>query len=200
MTVSLITSITNFRLQYVHPGLRCHCAHLVSSVSSFDRAPLTLVTERKSSALPMPVRSHANHTLSANELIHVFLLEAPSAIFIAVLGTGLIGWLLNIVVVLCSGPLCVPIHSTVAVNILTSVQRESPRTLWLRLPRDHGHAHGQARSALPLGTLSPRSSFSLILITRLIVIRVPHCVLRRANCAASMLTHRLRLQPRPRSP
>ncbi|KAI0078389.1 APC amino acid permease [Panus rudis PR-1116 ss-1] len=30
---------------------------------------------------------------------------APSAIFIAVVGTGLIGWLLNIVVVLCSGPL-----------------------------------------------------------------------------------------------
>ncbi|KAF5376052.1 hypothetical protein D9615_007717 [Tricholomella constricta] len=30
---------------------------------------------------------------------------APSAIFIAVLGTGLIGWLLNIVMVLCSGPL-----------------------------------------------------------------------------------------------
>ncbi|GLB44160.1 putative amino acid permease [Lyophyllum shimeji] len=30
---------------------------------------------------------------------------APSAIFIAVIGTGLIGWLLNIVVVLCSGPL-----------------------------------------------------------------------------------------------
>ncbi|KAK7441808.1 polyamine transporter tpo5 [Stygiomarasmius scandens] len=30
---------------------------------------------------------------------------APSAIFIAVVGTGLIGWLLNIVLVLCSGPL-----------------------------------------------------------------------------------------------
>jgi len=30
---------------------------------------------------------------------------APSAIFIAVIGTGLIGWLLNIVLVLCSGPL-----------------------------------------------------------------------------------------------
>ena len=30
---------------------------------------------------------------------------APSAIFIAVIGTGLIGWLLNIIVVLCSGPL-----------------------------------------------------------------------------------------------
>ncbi|KAF4612114.1 hypothetical protein D9613_003840 [Agrocybe pediades] len=29
---------------------------------------------------------------------------APSAIFIAVVGTGLIGWLLNIVMVLCSGP------------------------------------------------------------------------------------------------
>ncbi|KAI0632982.1 APC amino acid permease [Trametes polyzona] len=30
---------------------------------------------------------------------------APSAIFIAVIGTGLIGWLLNIVVVICSGPI-----------------------------------------------------------------------------------------------
>ncbi|CAL1698314.1 unnamed protein product [Somion occarium] len=30
---------------------------------------------------------------------------APSAIFIAVVGTGLIGWVLNIVLVLCSGPL-----------------------------------------------------------------------------------------------
>lgn len=30
---------------------------------------------------------------------------APSAIFIAVIGTGLIGWVLNIVMVLCSGPL-----------------------------------------------------------------------------------------------
>ncbi|EIN05314.1 amino acid permease [Punctularia strigosozonata HHB-11173 SS5] len=30
---------------------------------------------------------------------------APSAIFIAVIGTGTIGWLLNIVLVLCSGPL-----------------------------------------------------------------------------------------------
>jgi len=30
---------------------------------------------------------------------------APSAIFIAVIGTGLIGWLLNIVMILCSGPL-----------------------------------------------------------------------------------------------
>ncbi|KAI0742861.1 APC amino acid permease [Daedaleopsis nitida] len=29
---------------------------------------------------------------------------APSAIFIAVIGTGLIGWVLNIVMVLCSGP------------------------------------------------------------------------------------------------
>ncbi|KAE9406087.1 amino acid permease [Gymnopus androsaceus JB14] len=30
---------------------------------------------------------------------------APSAIFIAVIGTGVLGWLLNIVLVLCSGPL-----------------------------------------------------------------------------------------------
>lgn len=30
---------------------------------------------------------------------------APSAIFIAVIGTGILGWILNIVLVLCSGPL-----------------------------------------------------------------------------------------------
>ena len=30
---------------------------------------------------------------------------APSAIFVAVIGTGLIGWLLNIALVLCSGPI-----------------------------------------------------------------------------------------------
>ncbi|KAF9060665.1 APC amino acid permease [Rhodocollybia butyracea] len=30
---------------------------------------------------------------------------APTAIFVAVIGTGLIGWLLNIVLILCSGPL-----------------------------------------------------------------------------------------------
>ncbi|KAF8622285.1 hypothetical protein AX15_007151 [Amanita polypyramis BW_CC] len=30
---------------------------------------------------------------------------APSAIFIAVIGTGLVGWLFNIVLILCSGPL-----------------------------------------------------------------------------------------------
>lgn len=30
---------------------------------------------------------------------------APAAIFIAVIGTGLLGWLFNIVLILCSGPL-----------------------------------------------------------------------------------------------
>lgn len=30
---------------------------------------------------------------------------APVAIFVAVIGTGLIGWLLNISLVLCSGPI-----------------------------------------------------------------------------------------------
>ena len=30
---------------------------------------------------------------------------APVAIFVAVIGTGLIGWILNISLVLCSGPI-----------------------------------------------------------------------------------------------
>lgn len=32
---------------------------------------------------------------------------APVAIFVAVIGTGLLGWLLNIVLILCSPPLAV---------------------------------------------------------------------------------------------
>lgn len=32
-------------------------------------------------------------------------IAAPVAIFVAVIGTGLIGWLLNISLVLCSGPI-----------------------------------------------------------------------------------------------
>ncbi|KAF8508070.1 amino acid/polyamine transporter I [Gautieria morchelliformis] len=39
------------------------------------------------------------------EEVHRAAYAAPAAIFIAVIGTGLIGWLLNIVLILCSGPL-----------------------------------------------------------------------------------------------
>jgi len=44
-------------------------------------------------------------TAHISEEVHRAAYAAPSAIFIAVIGTGLIGWLLNIVMVLCSGPL-----------------------------------------------------------------------------------------------
>ncbi|KAF8608434.1 APC amino acid permease [Ceratobasidium sp. AG-I] len=44
-------------------------------------------------------------TAHISEEVQRAAVAAPSAIFIAVIGTGLIGWLLNIVLVLCSGPL-----------------------------------------------------------------------------------------------
>ncbi|KAL9710756.1 polyamine transporter tpo5 [Leucoagaricus gongylophorus] len=44
-------------------------------------------------------------TAHISEEVHRAAYAAPSAIFIAVIGTGLIGWLLNIVMILCSGPL-----------------------------------------------------------------------------------------------
>lgn len=44
-------------------------------------------------------------TAHISEEVRRAAFAAPSAIFIAVLGTGLIGWLLNIVLVICSGPL-----------------------------------------------------------------------------------------------
>ena len=37
--------------------------------------------------------------------LYLSLDTAPVAIFIAVIGTGIIGWLFNITLVLCSGPL-----------------------------------------------------------------------------------------------
>ncbi|KAI0772450.1 APC amino acid permease [Trametes elegans] len=44
-------------------------------------------------------------TAHISEEVKRAAVAAPSAIFIAVLGTGLIGWLLNIVLILCSGPI-----------------------------------------------------------------------------------------------
>ncbi|KIJ47259.1 hypothetical protein M422DRAFT_74835 [Sphaerobolus stellatus SS14] len=44
-------------------------------------------------------------TAHISEEVHRASYAAPAAIFIAVIGTGLIGWLFNIVLILCSGPL-----------------------------------------------------------------------------------------------
>lgn len=44
-------------------------------------------------------------TAHISEEVKRAAVAAPSAIFIAVVGTGLIGWLFNIVLILCSGPL-----------------------------------------------------------------------------------------------
>ncbi|KAF9512453.1 hypothetical protein BS47DRAFT_1382962 [Hydnum rufescens UP504] len=43
-------------------------------------------------------------TAHISEEVRRAAVAAPSAIFVAVIGTGLIGWLLNITLVLCSGP------------------------------------------------------------------------------------------------
>ncbi|KAG8699748.1 hypothetical protein FRC08_005127 [Ceratobasidium sp. 394] len=47
----------------------------------------------------------SNFLTHISEEVKHAAVAAPSAIFISVLGTGLIGWLLNIALVLCSGPL-----------------------------------------------------------------------------------------------
>ncbi|KAG8678067.1 hypothetical protein FRC08_018090 [Ceratobasidium sp. 394] len=44
-------------------------------------------------------------TPNCREEVQHAAVAAPSAIFVAVIGTGLLGWLLNIVLVLCSGPI-----------------------------------------------------------------------------------------------
>ncbi|KAH9894022.1 APC amino acid permease [Cubamyces lactineus] len=53
-------------------------------------------------------------TAHISEEVKRAAVAAPSAIFIAVIGTGLIGWLLNIVLVLCSGSLDDLANSSVA--------------------------------------------------------------------------------------
>lgn len=68
-------------------GLRCHRPYLVNFSlyfhSSLDSSLVQIDSEEVKRAA----------------------YAAPTAIFVAVIGTGLLGWLLNIVLVLCSGPL-----------------------------------------------------------------------------------------------
>lgn len=56
---------------------------------------------------------------------------APSAIFIAVIGTGLIGWVLNIVLVLCSGPLDDLVESESAFLEIMAIRMGKPGALFL---------------------------------------------------------------------
>jgi hypothetical protein len=51
---------------------------------------------------------------------------APSAIFIAVIGTGLLGWLLNIVMILCSGDMFVLPISLLFMLIETFIRANLP--------------------------------------------------------------------------
>lgn len=56
---------------------------------------------------------------------------APSAIFIAVIGTGLIGWLLNVVLVLCSGPLDALADAESAFLAILALRLGRPAALFL---------------------------------------------------------------------
>ncbi|KAH7910556.1 APC amino acid permease [Hygrophoropsis aurantiaca] len=57
---------------------------------------------------------------------------APTAIFIAVIGTGLLGWLLNIVLILCSGPLAnLPGPSGSAFLTIMALRMGIPAALFL---------------------------------------------------------------------
>ncbi|KAF8622286.1 hypothetical protein AX15_007151 [Amanita polypyramis BW_CC] len=61
---------------------------------------------------------------------------APSAIFIAVIGTGLVGWLFNIVLILCSGPLenlPGPSGSAVLEIMYIRMGKAGALTLWVRV-------------------------------------------------------------------
>jgi hypothetical protein len=69
--------------------------------------PLVLFIVHKSS-VPFHLHTwltHADYDAAAHisEEVHRAAIAAPVAIFVAVLNTGMIGWILNIVVVICSG-------------------------------------------------------------------------------------------------
>lgn len=118
---------------------------------------------------------------------------APSAIFIAVIGTGIIGWLFNIVLVLCSGDMCVSLR-IVLIGFLIVRQCESPGRLWQCCPHDNGHENRRAWCPLSLGKdpaskLSARHSPNVYAGLRLL-----DCVLCLPDRAPSMLTYRLCFQ------
>ena len=81
-----------------------HSRHLVGNMHSKPLRPLPTESfvARRSSAPHMPVRDLVEYTVDP----HLKLLDkAPAAIFIAVIGTGIFGWIFNITLILCSGPL-----------------------------------------------------------------------------------------------
>jgi amino acid transporter len=57
---------------------------------------------------------------------------APAAIVIAVVGTGLLGWLFNIVIILCSGPVTTELLGGTAVIKIMTMRIGKPGTfvLW----------------------------------------------------------------------
>ena len=87
---------------------------------------------------------------------------------IVVIGTGLLGWLLNIVLVLCSGPLCVarlPLSYHRPMTLLSGLTFPAPLGLrsskqvtvfvccpcLIDISIDYDLAHGKGGRAIPLG-------------------------------------------------
>ena len=77
------------------------CVSRIPDHLVFSRPNPESLVARRSSVLHMPVRNILESIID----LYLFLDTAPVAIFIAAIGTGIIGWLFNITLVLCSGPL-----------------------------------------------------------------------------------------------
>ena len=130
---------------------------------------------RRSSAPHTQVRVYLS-TGCARILTHT---TAPSAIFIAVIGTGLIGWLLNIIVVLCSGPLeNLPGPSGSAFLEILAMRMGNPGALFVWV------------SISPVDLLIWR-----VYSWTFPVLCLLDSVLRQPDRSSGLLTHRLRVQP-----
>lgn len=163
------------------PLLSSRCPPLLTS-STDDRTPRPLH--------PPPSLTRLTHqdydaTAHISEEVRRAAYAAPVAIFVAVIGTGLLGWLLNIVLILCSGPLealqaASPLAGSAFLQIM-AIRMGNPAALflWVNL------------------SLSPRYLVKLTHVRT--VPRLPHSVLRRPNRAPSGLPHNIRIQPRPRT-
>lgn len=95
--------------------------------------------------------------LTFREEVHRAAVAAPIAIFVAVVGTGLIGWLLNIVLVLCSGAYSGTPWILWLGDDWGKIQNETGFYLhghfidFCLRNQDHVHTDRQSRNVIPMG-------------------------------------------------
>jgi len=107
-----------------------HISYVLSRLLVIDRECMSSIAKR---CIELPMLHHQPFLLQVGIGIPMLALLSTR---ITVIGTGLVGWLLSIVMILCSGPLWVNSYTSISVSRLTEFDRkgESTGALWFCFP------------------------------------------------------------------